>query len=179
MKSVYLTASLAMVLGACSSSSSSGAGTSSGTPSVKITSPASGTSVVLDFGSGNTDVNGTVSTENFRVGPKGSGADGQVYIIVDGSQCNDHTDLGALKPYNTVVPSDQDGGPTDGNSFAAGIDYCNGAPANITGKHTIIAELHKDDGSPVLGPDGKTVSDSISVTVSLASDEGGAEAGGD
>jgi hypothetical protein len=126
-----------------------------------------------------TDVEGAVTTLNFRVGPKGSGADGQVYIIVDGTQCNDHTALGALKPYNTVVPADEDGGLMDDKSFAAGIDYCNGAPANITGKHTIIAELHKDDGSPVLGADGGTVSDSVSISVSLASDEGGAEAGGD
>lgn len=177
MKLAPWVAGLATALVACSSSSSGGG--SSGTPSVTITSPASGTSVVLDFGNGMTDVNGTVATQNFKVGAKGSGADGQVYIIVDGSQCNDHTALGALKAYNTVVPSDDDAGPMDDKSFAAGIDYCNGAPANITGKHTIIAELHKDDGSPVLGAGGKTVSDSITITVSLAPDDGGTEAGGD
>jgi hypothetical protein len=139
---------------------------------VHIDTPVAGTMVQLDFNTMMTDVEGTVSTQNFKVAPPGMG-DGQVWIIVDGPQCNDHTNLGVRKPYNTVLPSDQDGGPQDGKSFAAGIDYCTGAPANITGKHTITAELHKNDGSLVTGPDGGTVSDSTWVTVTLAPDDGG------
>jgi hypothetical protein len=168
-------ACVAIVLCACSSNSSGSGSGSSGTPSVHIDTPTAGATVQLDFNTMMTDIDGTVSVQNFKVAPVGMG-DGQVWIIVDGPQCNDHTDLGMLKSYNTVVPSDEDSGPQDGKSFAAGIDYCQGAtgnPATITGKHTITAELHKNDGSLVMAPDGGVVSDSTWVTVTLAPDDGG------
>jgi hypothetical protein len=128
--------------------------------------------VTLDFNNNVTDVEGTFSTADFS-------GDGQVWVLVDGPQCNDKNANGTPKSFNTVVPTDEDSGPSVPNAFHAGIDYCAGAPANITGSHTITLELHHNDGSPVTGGDGKTVSDSVKITVQLAPDDGGTDAGSD
>jgi hypothetical protein len=148
---------------------------------VSITSPADGAVVTLDFGAGDTNINGTVATTNFKVVPVGQPGDGQVWILVDGPQCNSHSDLGKLLPYNTTVPSTEACGPMDGKSFGAGIDYCfQGPPQDIkiAGMHKITAELHRSDGSPVQVA-GATVSASITVTVQLAPVDGGTEGGTD
>lgn len=166
-----------LALSACSSPKGDDGGP---TPTVTITSPLNGSTVVLDFPAGDTDVNGTVETTNFKVAAVGQG-DGQVWILVDGPQCNVHSDLGVLLPYNTTVPSDEADGPMDDKSFQAGVDYCFNAPPqdiSIAGKHTITAELHRNDGSLVVA-DGKTVSSSVVVTVLLGPLDGGTEAGAD
>jgi hypothetical protein len=103
-----------------------------------------------------------------------------VWILVDGPQCNAHSDLGMLEPYNTTIPSTEAGGPMDGTSFSAGVDYCFGGPPgdiHIAGPHSITAELHRSDGSIVFAGD-VGVSYSIMVTVQLAPDSG-ADAGAD
>jgi hypothetical protein len=148
---------------------------------VSITSPADGATVTLDFAAGNTDIEGTVATTNFKVVPVGQPGDGQVWILVDGPQCNTHSDLGMLLPYNTTVPSTDPNGPMDGTSFGAGVDYCFNAPPQdikIAGMHKITAELHRSDGSAVQVA-GATVSASIVVNVQLAPVDGGTEAGAD
>jgi hypothetical protein len=72
---------------------------------------------------------------------------------VDGTQCND---VGA--PYNEAFPD-----PTDPDGGAhAGLDYCK---TGIPGQHTIVAELHLDNHNPVKDSAGKTISDSIKITV--------------
>jgi hypothetical protein len=137
--------------------------------------------VTLDFATGDNNINGTVVTTNFKVVPVGQPGDGQVWILVDGPQCNSHSDLGMLLPYNTTIPSTEPDGPMDGTSFGAGIDYCFNAPPQdikIAGMHTLTAELHRSDGSPVQVA-GKTVSASITVDVQLAPDDGGTDAGTD
>jgi hypothetical protein len=170
---------LFLALGACSSGGSSGTGGGGPPPTVAITSPADGAVVTLDFSAGETDVQGTVATTNFKVVPVGQPGDGQVWILVDGPQCNVHSDLGMLLPYNTTIPSTDPCGPMDGTSFGAGVDYCfNGPPQDIhiAGHHQITAELHRSDGSPVQ-VDGTTVSASIGITVQLAPVDGGADGG--
>jgi hypothetical protein len=149
------------LLSACSSKSSGGAGGGGGgggapAPTLTITSPKDGATFTLDFAKDVTDIEGTVAATNFKIAAKGKG-DGQVFILVDGAKCNDTAMTGERLPYNTTVPSLEKGGVMDGKTFEAGIDYCDGAPANIVGKHTITAELHADDGSPIQ-VDGKTVS---------------------
>jgi hypothetical protein len=167
---------VSLALGACSGGGSSGGPA----PTVAITSPADGAVLTLDFSTGAADIQGTVATTNFKVVPVGQPGDGQVWIFVDGSQCNTHSNLGVLLPYNTTVPSTDPGGPMDGKSFEAGVDYCFNGPSagiHITGPHQIAAELHRSDGSAVQ-VDGKTVSASVGVTVQLAPTDGGTDAGG-
>jgi hypothetical protein len=166
-------------LGACSGGGT-GSTSSGPPPTVAITAPADGAVVTLDFATGDTNIQGTVATTNFKVVPVGQPGDGQVWIIVDGPQCNTHSDLGVLLPYNTTVPSTEPSGPMDGKSFGAGVDYCFNGPLSdihIAGAHQITAELHRSDGSPVQ-VDGKTVSASIGVTVQLAPADAGTDAGG-
>jgi hypothetical protein len=180
----YVVGVASLALGACLSGASDSSASSSGggpPPTVSITSPANGAVVTLDFAAGDTNINGTVATTNFKVVPVGQPGDGQVWILVDGPQCNTHSDLGMLLPYNTTVPSTEADGPKDGKSFGAGIDYCFNAPPQdikIAGMHKITAELHRSDGSAVQVA-GKTVSSSIVVTVQLAPTDGGTDAGAD
>jgi hypothetical protein len=176
----YVLAVVSLALGACSSpsasthsSSSSSGGSEGPPPTLTITSPEDGAVVVLDFAANENDIDGTVETTNFKVAAVGQPGDGQVWIIVDGPQCNEHSDLGVLLPYNTTIPSDQVGGPMDGTSFQAGVDYCFQGPLQ-----DITAELHRDDGS-LVASGGKTVSSSITVTVVLGPLDGGTEAGAD
>jgi hypothetical protein len=168
----YGLAVVSLALGACSSSEGP-------TPTVTITSPTDGAVVTLDFPAGLNDIDGTVETTNFKVAAAGQPGDGQVWILVDGPQCNVHSDLGVLLPYNTTVPSTDPSGPMDAKSFQAGVDYCFNAPPSdihVTGQHTITAELHRDDGS-LVAAGGKTVSTSVTVTVVLGPIDGGTEAG--
>jgi hypothetical protein len=138
--------------------------------------------VTLDFATGKNNIEGTVETTHFKVAAAGQPGDGQVWILVDGPQCNEHSNLGVLLPYNTTIPSDDVSGPKDGKSFQAGVDYCFNGPlsggVHITGPHTLTAELHRDDGSLVTAG-GKTVSTSVTVHVVLAPGDGGTEAGAD
>jgi hypothetical protein len=177
-RSRYVLAVVAIALSACSSPRGGAHGP---TPTVTITSPADGATVTLDFPAGENTVNGTVETTNFKVAAADQPGDGQVWILVDGPQCNEHSNLGALLPYNTTVPSDDATVPMDGKSFQAGVDYCFNAPPQdivIAGPHTLTAELHRNDGSLVTAG-GKTVSTSVTVHVVLAPGDGGTEAGAD
>ena len=170
---LHLLAGASLALSACSSGGP--------TPTVRFTSPEDGQVVTLDFANNHIDIDGAVATTNFKVAAVGQPGDGQVWIIVDGPQCNHHAPNGMLLPYNTTVPSSEADGPMDGKSFEVGIDYCFNAPLNaidLTGPHTLTAELHHGDGSPVQA-DGKTISTSIHITVAVAGDDGNTDAGPD
>lgn len=143
-------------LAGCSSSSSpattdggaggdSGSGGGNGT--VKITSPAAGSSVAMN--NGIVDVAFTVT--NFTLKNPGScGSEtncGHIHVLIDGSACNDTN--GAL-PYNVAAIAS----PAQPN-----FHLC----PTAAGEHTVTLELHNDDHSPYQ-VNGATVSDQVKFT---------------
>jgi hypothetical protein len=114
---------------------------------IKITSPAEGDTVPVDS---SLTFPITYEVGNFELKPQGACGDtaecGHVEIFVDGYQC--------------AAPGGDFNALTDDATTAqANLNYC---PAP-TGPHTVTAELHYDDGSVVVGPSGKYVSQTISL----------------
>jgi hypothetical protein len=140
---------------ACSSDDKgTGTGAQTGALSIQITAPANGASVDV---SGSADVPVSLEITGFELKDPGrpdtgtncpKGTCGHVHMLVDGTKCND-----SGKPYNEAAVA------LTGNTI--GLDYC----PSINGPHTITAELHNDDHSPVLGADGKVItSNAVSIT---------------
>ncbi len=147
-----------LVIGAlagCSSSStpaSTGGGDDSGTTgagsgTLKISSPATGSTVAMNNGS--IDVAFTIT--NFTLKAPGSCAGatncGHVHVLIDGAACND---TGGGLPYNVAATAS----PAQPN-----FHLCPTAAA----AHKITLELHNDDHSPYQ-VNGATVSDEVDVT---------------
>ncbi len=135
-----------------------GGGSTSG-PTVKITSV--GSAGAVTFTADSPDVDVVLSTSGIVLKDPGAclGATGcgHVELFVDGTTCNNHEDAADPKPYNHVASS---------TTAMAGLDYCPGFPA-VAGSHTLRAELHKDDLSPIVDSNGKTISDSTTFTATL------------
>jgi hypothetical protein len=174
---------------ACSSSSTtvnpvtandSGAGTDSTAPAsdgsttgssatITITSPTAGASV--DYSVMNTDVDVSFTVTGLTLKDPGTCAGaagcGFVAVFVDGTTCNNVEDPKNPQPYNGTASSS----PT-----TAGLDYCPTFPA-LSASHTLSLELHNDDGTPLLGADGKVISASVMFTTNQVADDGGTDAG--
>jgi hypothetical protein len=140
-------------LAACSSGSSGGGGGHlSGTPpTIAITSPTAGTTVMVTKTGSEEDIPVDFTMTNFTLknaGSCGSTANcGHVHVLIDGANsCGG-------PPYNNAEYS---GSPTK-----AIVSQC----STVNGAHTISLELHFDDHSPVNGPDGKVIASSVQVTV--------------
>jgi plastocyanin len=125
-------------------------------PTVKLTTPAAGATAAYDADHTDLDVAFTVAGLTLMdPGKCGTTANcGHVELFIDGPICNDKSDPTMPHPYNHADSSS----PT-----TAGLDYCPTFPM-VDGAHTLKAELHKDDLSPILGADGKVISDSVSFT---------------
>lgn len=116
------------------------------TPSVTISSPSDNSSVSLGA---NKQISIGFHTNYTLKAPGGCGGQdtcGHVYVLVDNSSCN----TGNL-PYNTLAVSS----PT-----LADLSHC----ATPTGMHTILVELHHDDGTAVKNLLGNPVTDRVTVT---------------
>jgi hypothetical protein len=96
----------------------------------------------------------TLAVTNFTLMAVGACANrqddhcGHVHLLVDGAACNDPN---AGAPYNN-----------DATSTAATVKL--GVCPTATGAHTIVAELHHDDHSPVLDSSGAVISATVHVT---------------
>jgi hypothetical protein len=112
-----------------------------------IVDPPNGATVPLG-----TDAHQSVSiaftTTHFTVQAtcNGASACGQVWVLVDGATCDP---VGLA--YDALAVS---------SPAAAEMSSCP-SPA---GAHLLTLELHRDDGTPVLGATGQTVSASVNVT---------------
>jgi hypothetical protein len=145
--------------GSTGSSTTGSSGTSSSGPTIKITDPATGST--LTYSTQTTDFDIAFTVTNFTVmdvGQCGSTANcGHVEAFVDGATCND---TGDNPPHNWNAES-------GASPVTIGLDYCPGFPNLASGTHTIKVELHKDDLSAVTGTNGQPISDQINVTLNL------------
>jgi hypothetical protein len=136
-----------------SSGGSSGGSTGGGAPTIAITAPADNATVTVGTDASKS-VPVTLAVTNFTLMAIGSCANhhddhcGHVHLLVDGTACNDPNAGG---PYNNDATSD---------SAAVHLAPC----PTATGAHTIVAELHHDDHSPVVDSSGATISSTIHVT---------------
>lgn len=116
---------------------------------VAITSPADGDQVTIDS---TLTIPVEVEVTGFTLKEPGACGDeadcGHVELLVDGYEC-DAPDAN----YNAASAS---------TSLLAQLSTC----ATSAGPHHLSVELHRDDGSVVVGPSGKYVSDAISVEAS-------------
>lgn len=142
LRLLFPLATFAGLLTACGSS----AGLPSVTPSVAISSPSSNSTVNL---SASKEIAIGFNT-NYTIKAPGTcaGADtcGHLYVLVDNSSCNTPS-----LPYNTLASSS----PTSAN-----LGLC----AMATGMHTIIMELHHDDGTVVNTLLGTPVKTQVTIT---------------
>jgi hypothetical protein len=145
-----------------------GGGGASGTlPTVEITAPIDGASVSI---AASPDVPVALTVTHFTLmdpartdnSPCPKLSCGHLHLLVDDgdgnfTKCND-----TGKPYNEAAVA------LTGNSV--GLDYC----PQMNGPHTIKAEIHNDDHSPVFGADGTTVitSNLIHITATGGLDGG-------
>ena len=116
------------------------------TPSVSVTSPANNSTV-------NLPANKLVSvnfTTNFTLKAPGTCADqdtcGHVYLLIDNTDCNQPN-----LPYNSLAIS---------SPAEADFSKCQ----MTTGMHTILLELHHNDGSSVKTLLGNPVTSQVTVT---------------
>ena len=143
-------------------------GNDGGLPSITITSPADNAAIKLTTAAGGEDVSVAFTVQNFTLKdgtancPKNTC--GHVHLLVDGPACNAPSGTGKL-PYNAFGAA---------SPLTAGLAHC----PNAAGTHTIVVELHNADHTPVLGVDGKVISDEISILASFAGDGGGGDGGG-
>jgi len=115
-------------------------------PSIKLTSPTDNTTVNLapnKLVAVNFETNYTLKAPGSCAGVETCG---HVYVLVDNTNCN----LPNL-PYNRLAVSS----PTE-------ADF--GKCAMATGMHTLLLELHHDDGSVVKTLTGNPVTDRVTVT---------------
>lgn len=138
-----------------------GCGGSASTPSIKIVSV--GSAGLVAFTADSPDVDVMLSASGILLKDPGTCLGekdcGHVELFIDGSTCNDLEDAASPKPYNAVTSS---------TTSTAGLDYCPTFPM-VAGGHTLRAELHHDDLSPVLDPSGATLADSVTFTATLGS----------
>jgi hypothetical protein len=149
-------ASLAALAGCSSSSSGSttDGGGGGGSPTITISSPASGAMITVT--PPNDTLPLTFATTNFTLAAAGTcppamkSTDncGHIHILVDGSAC---TPEGG--PYNNEAHA-----PGTANAILSSCPMANGA-------HTVMLELHHDDHSPVKDASGNTIAASVMVTV--------------
>ncbi len=122
------------------------------TPTLNITSPATGSTVTM-----NAQLTSPVvfATENFTLkaaGTPGCGVGcGHVQLLIDGALC---TPAGAS--WNNI-------------GATSPIDARFGACGNPVGSHQISLELHNNDNSPLLNASGSVISSSVNVTTIAAS----------
>jgi hypothetical protein len=144
-----------------------------GTPAVEITAPIEGASVSV---AQSADLPVELKVTNFTLKdfartdgtscPKGSC--GHIHLLVDDGDgkftaCNnkDAKPPATPPPYNTAAVA------LTGNTV--GLDYC----PQMNGLHTIKAELHNDDRSPVNGPDGKVITSNLVHVTATGGPDGG------
>ena len=142
--------------GSGGTSTGSGGSDSDDAPSIKIDSPANNAQVTVSADEPDLPVTFTVEYFTLKAPGTCAGKDmcGHVHLLVDGSACND-----TGSPYNAAG---------EASPIGAGLDYC----PHIAGSHKITLELHNDDHSPVKDSNGKTISDSITITASEEGDAG-------
>lgn len=149
-----------LVIGAlagCSSSSSPAAsdggaaggdsGSGGGNGTVKISSPAAGSTNAMNNGS----IDVAFAITNFTLKAPGSCGTatncGHIHVLIDGTACND---TGGGLPYNVAATAS----PAQPN-----FHLC----PTAAGSHTVTLELHNDDHSPYQ-VNGATVSDQVAIT---------------
>jgi hypothetical protein len=140
-----------------SSGSGSGSGSSSGSeggalPTIKIATPATGSSVAVVKNGAEEDIPVTFTLTNFTLMAAGSCGSisttcGHIHLLID-----DATSCGA-PPYNVAIES--------GTSGNAVVSKC----STVNGAHKIILELHDDQHNPINGANGQVISDSVQLTV--------------
>ena len=139
-------------------------GSSSSGPTVKISSVGSGGAVT--FTADAPDVAVVLSTSGITLKDPGTCAGaagcGHVELFIDGTTCNDHEDSASPKPYNSAASS---------SAAKAGLDYCPSFPS-VAGSHTLRAELHNDDLTPVTDSSGVTLADATTFTATLGANPG-------
>jgi hypothetical protein len=176
MKTLCLRLSvLALAMGpvACSSSSSSGgtagdggSGGTAPTPSITITSPAAGATVMVTALTGppaQAVVPIAFTVANFTLMAPGTcpGGDmdtgcGHIHLTVDGTAC---TPSGA--PYNNATPATASADGAGASPVNALLNLC----PMINGSHTVNLSLHNDTHAPLDGPDGGVIDTSVTITV--------------
>ncbi len=147
-------ATAGVLAAACGCSSSSG-GASGPVPSITITSPMNGGTVMVTTSSTKKTAAIGFDLTNFTLmnpGSCGSAAStdncGHIHVFVDGMAC---TPSG--QPYNTAAIK---------NPAEAVLSDC----PMVNGMHTALLELHHDDHSPITDSSGKTISATVSFTAS-------------
>jgi hypothetical protein len=168
---------LATVAMACSSSSSGAPANTGGDagsealPTISITSPATGSTVmvVTQTGSGEIDIPVAFGVTDFALMPAGTCPGpspdnnncGHVHLYVDpsvdggASPCTPPGD-----PYNNASPLTAGQAASPMNAI---MSECVSTDA-VNGPHTLLLELHQDNHAPVVGADGKTISSTLSFT---------------
>jgi|HubBroStandDraft_1064217.scaffolds.fasta_scaffold66470_2 hypothetical protein len=171
---------LAIAPVACSSSSSpggtagdaggtaadGGSGATAPTPSITITSPASGATATVTALTGppaEAVVPIAFTVTNFTLMAPGTcpGGDsdtgcGHVHLTIDGAAC---TPSG--EPYNNATPATAAADGAGASPVNALLNLC----PMINGMHTVTLSLHNDTHAPLDGPDGGAIETSVTFMV--------------
>jgi hypothetical protein len=124
-------------------------------PSVSITSPTPGSMVTL---ASDSTLQVAFTLQDFILMAPGScsagsqGTCGSVFLLIDGTACNNMTG-GVDQGFNNLLVV---------SPGAAKFIWCH---PPLSGSHTVILELHNDDKTPLKNASGATLAASVSVTV--------------